>query len=130
MKNSSPTLIWLVSIGLISLLIACGSSNKSSVTQPSVIASQNTAIKPGGIYVYKGGDGSFGTLKVLVTEEGMVDVVLYKNRFATVPSSIDPKTLEVAVKHEVLSVKGFQNWQPQMLLEQPVTKEELADRTP
>jgi hypothetical protein len=128
MKNFSPTLSWLASIGLISLLVACGSSNQPSITQPSVIASQNTAIKPGGIYVYKGGEGSFGTLKVLVAEEGMVDVVLYKNRFATVPSSIDPKSLEVAVKHEVLSVKGFQNWQPQLLLEQPVTKEELVDR--
>jgi hypothetical protein len=128
MKNFSPTLVCLVSIGLMSLLIACGDHNKPSVTQPSIAANQNTAIKPGGIYVYKGGDGSFGTLKVLVAEEGVVDVVLYKNRFATAPSSIDPKSLEVAVKHEVLSVKGFQNWQPQMLIEQPVTKEELADR--
>jgi hypothetical protein len=128
MKNFSPTLSWLASIGLISLLVACGSSNQPSITQPSVIASKNTAIRPGGIYVYKGGEGSFGTLKVLVAEEGMVDVVLYKNRFATVPSLIDPKSLEVAVKHEVLSVKGFQNWQPQLLLEQPVTKEELVDR--
>jgi hypothetical protein len=128
MKNFSPTLSWLASIGLISLLVACGSSNQPSITQPSVIASKNTTIKLGGIYVYKGGEGSFGTLKVLVAEEGMVDVVLYKNRFVTVPSSIDPKSLEVAVKHEVLSVKGFQNWQPQLLLEQPVTKEELVDR--
>ena len=128
MKNFSPPLIWLASIGLISLLVSCGGSNQPSVTQPSAIASKNTAIKPGGIYVYKGGEGSFGTLKVLVAEEGMVDVVLYKNRFATVPSSIDPKTLQVAVKHEVLSVKGFQNWQPQMLMQQPVTSEELVDR--
>ncbi len=128
MKNFSPTLIWLASIGFISLLVSCGSSNQPNATQPSAIISKNTAIKPGGIYVYKGGEGSFGTLKVLVAEEEMVDVVLYKNRFATVPSSIDPKSLEVAVKHEVLSVKGFQNWQPQMLMQQPVTSEELADQ--
>ncbi len=88
--------------------------------------SQKAEIKPGGIYVYKGGDGSFGTLKVLATGDGTVDVLLYKNRFQTVPGLIDPKTLEVNVKHEILSTRGFQNWQPQMVAEQPVTKEELV----
>ena len=63
----------------------------------------------------------------MATADGTVDVLLYKNRFQTVPGSIDPKTLEVNVKHEILSTRGFQNWQPQMVAEQAVTKAELAE---
>jgi hypothetical protein len=129
MKNIYPMIrpaICLVAIGLITILSACNSPQKTAPT-PSVAASQKAEVKPGGIYVYKGGDGSLGSLKVLATGDGTVDVLLYKNRFQTVPGSIDPKTLEVNVKHEILSVRGFQNWQPQMVGEQPVTKEELAE---
>jgi hypothetical protein len=128
MKNIYPMIrpaICLVAIGLITILSACNNSPKTAPT-PSVATSQKIAAKPGGIYVYKGGDGSLGTLKVLATGDGTVDVLLYKNRFQTVPESINPKTLEVNVKHEILSARGFQNWQPQMVAEQPVTKEELA----
>jgi hypothetical protein len=118
--------ICLVAIGLITILSACNSPQKTAPT-PSVAPSQKAAVKPGGIYVYKGGDGSFGTLKVLTTDDDTVDVLLYKNRFQAVPGSIDPKTLEVNIKHEILSKKGFQDWQPQIVAEQPVTKEELAE---
>jgi hypothetical protein len=128
MKKSPSVLVKLAAISLMALLVACGNTNKSPTTQSSATTNKNSAIKPGGIYLYKGGDGNFGTLKVLVQEGDMVDVQLFKNRFPTAPNSIDPKTLEVAVKHEVLSVQGFQNWQPQLLLEQPVTPAELADR--
>jgi hypothetical protein len=128
MKNLYPmlrTAICLVAIGLITMLSACNNPQKTAPT--SAVSGQKSGVKPGGIYVYQGGDGSLGTLKVLATDDGTVDVLLYKNRFQTVPGSIDPKTLEVNIKHEILSVRGFQNWQPQMVAEQPVTKEELAE---
>jgi hypothetical protein len=127
MKNIYPMIrpaICLVAIGLITILSACNNPQK---TAPSAAPTQKAEIKPGGIYVYKGGDGSLGTLKVLAIGDGTVNILLYKNRFQTVPGSIDPKTLEVNVKHEILSVRGFQNWQPQMVAEQPVTKAELAE---
>jgi hypothetical protein len=118
--------ICLVAIGLLTMISACNNPQKTDGVRPAA-TNQKSAVKPGGIYVYKGGDGSLGTLKVLATGDGTVDVLLYKNRFQTVPGSIDLKTLEVNVKHEILSVRGFQNWQPQMVAEQPVTKEELAE---
>jgi hypothetical protein len=129
MKNLSSVIrpaICLVAIGLLTMISACNSPRKTDEVRPTA-TNQKSAVKPGGIYVYKGGDGSLGTLKVLATGDGTVDVLLYKNRFQTVPGSIDLKTLEVNVKHEILSVRGFQNWQPQMVAEQPVTKEELAE---
>ncbi len=128
MKNLSSVVrpaICLVAIGLLTMLSACNSPQKTAAVLPA--ATQKSEIKPGGIYVYKGGDGSLGTLKVLATGDGTVDVRLYKNRFQTVPGSIDLKTLEVSVKREILSVRGFQTWQPQIVAEQPVTKEELAE---
>ncbi len=117
--------ICLIAIGFLTMISACNSSQQTEPVRPA--AAQKSEVKSGGIYVYKGGDGSLGTLKVLATGDGTVDVLLYKNRFQTVPRSIDLKTLEVNVKHEILSVRGFQNWQPQMVAEQPVTKEELAE---
>jgi hypothetical protein len=129
MKNLSSVIrpaICLVAISLLTMISACNNPQKTDGVQPTA-TNQKSAVKPGGIYVYKGGDGSLGTLKVLATGDGTVDVLLYKNRFQTVPGSIDLKTLEVNVKHEILSVRGFQNWQPQMVAEQPVTKEELAE---
>jgi hypothetical protein len=134
MKNLSPMIrpaICLVAIGLLTMISACNSTQQTAPVQPAATNQKTevkqSEVKPGGIYVYKGGDGSLGTLKVLATNDGTVDVLLYKNRFQTVPGSIDPKTLEVNIKHEILSVRGFQNWQPQMVAEQPVTKEELAE---
>jgi hypothetical protein len=129
MKNIYPIIrpaTCLVAISLISILSACNSSQKTATTAAGNGASHSSTVKPGGIYIYQGGDNSFGALKVLATADGTVDVLLYKNRFQTMPGSIDPQTLEVNIKHEILSVKGFQNWQPQMVAEQPVTKEELA----
>jgi hypothetical protein len=133
MKNLSSVIrpaICLVAIGLLTMIAACNNPQKNDAVRPAATTNptnQKSEVKPGGIYVYKGGDGSLGTLKVLATGDGTVDVLLYKNRFQTVPGSINLKTLEVNVKHEILSVRGFQNWQPQMVAEQPVTKEELAE---
>ncbi len=127
MKNISTIArpaVCLVAIGC--MISACSSSPKTDKAQP-VANHQTSAVKPGGIYVYKGGDGSLGALKVLAIDDGTVDVLLYKNRFQTVPESIDLTALEVNVKHEILSARGFQNWQPQMVAEQAVTKEELTE---
>lgn len=128
MKNISSVIRPAILASLLTMISACNSPPKPDGVRPAAtINPTSSAVKPGGIYVYKGGDGSLGTLKVLATGDGTVDVLLYKNRFQTVPGSIDLKTLEVNVKHEILSVRGFQNWQPQMVAEQPVTKEELAE---
>jgi hypothetical protein len=120
-------LLYLVLTGT-SLSIAACDLTKQTTTTPSTPPTNRPgaagAIKVGGIYSYQGGDGSFGILKVLGNQDGMVDTVLYKNRFATVPGTIDPKTLEVSVKHEILSEAGFGEWQAKLLMEQPVTTAE------
>jgi starvation-inducible outer membrane lipoprotein len=113
---------------LMLLITACADTpqtNKMRNLADNAVAANK--IKVGGVYAYKGGDGSFGILKVLSNTDGMVDTVLYKNRFPTVPGLIDPKTLEVSVRHEILSEAGFQEWQAKLLIEQPVTATEQAE---
>ncbi len=82
-------------------------------------------IKAGGIYSCKSGDGDFSVVKVLVVENGAVHARLHKNRFKERPTAIDPKQLEVVIGHVPLSEAGFRNWEPVLLMEQPVTDEEL-----
>ena len=83
-------------------------------------------IKPGGIYSCKSGDGDFSIVKVLVVEDGGVHARLHKNRYKERPTKIDPKDLQLAIGHVPLSEAGFWNWEPVLLLEQPVTEEELV----
>ena len=82
-------------------------------------------IKPGGIYSCKSGDGDFSIVKVLVVEDGAVHARLHKNRFKERPATIDPEQLQVAIGHVPLSETGFRNWEPMLLLEQPVAEAEL-----
>jgi hypothetical protein len=83
-------------------------------------------IRPGGIYSCMSGDGDFSVVKVLVVEGGGVHTRLHKNRFKERPDTIDPNELQVAVGHVPLSEKGFRDWEPVLLLEQPVTDDELV----
>jgi len=83
-------------------------------------------IKPGGIYSCRSGDGDFSIVKVLVVEGGGVHARLHNNRFKEQPTAIDPKELQVAIGHVPLSEAGFRNWDPVLLLEQPVTDDELV----
>lgn len=80
-------------------------------------------IKPGGIYSCKGSDAEFSIVKVLVVEDGGVHVRLHTNRHKERPTSIDPKDLEVAIGHVPLSEAGLRNWEPVLLMEQPVTED-------
>jgi hypothetical protein len=122
-------LLYLVITGLSLSIAACDLTKQTKTsTTPSATSTNSSstagAIKVGGIYSYQGGDGTFGILKVLSNQDGMVDTVLYKNRFEKMPGMIDPKTLEVSVKHEILSEAGFGEWQTKLLMEQPVTAAE------
>jgi hypothetical protein len=126
MNKYLRVLLGLTIVGAVCSIAACDSTKQTTTSSASSASSSSKggAIKVGGIYSYQGGDGSFGILKVLSNQDGMVDTVLYKNRFEKVPETIDPKTLEVAIKHEILSEAGFGEWQAKLLTEQPVTEAE------
>lgn len=83
-------------------------------------------IKPGGIYSCKSGDGDFSIVKVLAVEDGGVHVRLHTNRYKERPTAVDPKQLKVAIGHVPLAEAGFRNWEPVLLMEQPVTEDELV----
>jgi hypothetical protein len=120
MRFLSPTIIVLAGV------IGCGHVPSSPLMSLNSSNTQDrSVIKAGGIYSCKSGDGDFSVVKVLVVENGAVHARLHKNRFKERPTAIDPKQLEVVIGHVPLSEAGFRNWEPVLLMEQPVTDEEL-----
>src|SRR4051812_38139134 len=96
-------------------------------------SSQNK-IRAGSICIVENGDGKFGVVKVLVIEDEIIHVKIYKNTYNKRPSKIDIKTLSVGsmydkdgfgVGHAPLAKKGFYDWKPVEVNFEPVTKEDL-----
>lgn len=120
--------MWLTRLFLILVVLATGCDQPPAPQPKSSKNNQavgQVVIKPGGIYSCKSGNGDFSIVKVLVVEGGGVHACLHKNRYKERPTSVDPEELEVAIGSVPLSEVGFRNWEPVLLLEQPVTDDEL-----
>jgi hypothetical protein len=120
-------LSWLFPVLLVAA-VGCDQPTASQRPAPtsSPKAEGAVVIKPGGIYSYKS-DGDFRVAKVLVVEDDAVHARLHTNRYTERPTTIDPKELKVAIGHVPILEAGFRNWDPVLLLEQPVTDEELVE---
>jgi len=88
----------------------------------------------GGIYSTVDGGGRFGIVKLLVREEGLCHVRVYKQKFASRPEKVDPSELSLGTVHDTdgfgmghvpLRDEAFRGWQPVLILTTPVTSEEL-----
>ena len=64
-------------------------------------------LKVGGLYAVKNRDGSFGLVKVLALEPGVVHIRSYTNKFATIPTTVDEKSLQYFIGHAPISARGF-----------------------
>ncbi len=96
--------------------------------------SSQSKIKAGSICTVENGDGKFGIVKILVIEDEIVHVKIYKNKYDKRPSKIDIKTLGIGsmydkdgygVGHTPLDKKGFFDWKPIEVGFEPVTKDDL-----
>jgi hypothetical protein len=65
-------------------------------------------------------------VKVLVTEEMGVHLCFYSNEFNERPQTVDPRELQVSIGHAPILRTGFINWEPELMLEEIVTEEELS----
>jgi hypothetical protein len=90
---------------------------------------------PGGVYSIEDGTGRYGVAKVLVVEPGAAHVRVYKNKFDARPTEVDKTDLslgsvltdeEFGIGHLPLTIKGFLSWNPVLLLQEPVTQDELT----
>jgi hypothetical protein len=86
---------------------------------------ENIIFKAGGIYSCKSGEGGFSIVKVLVVEDMGVHVRLHSNQFSERPTIINPKDLQVSIGHAPILKAGFLNWEPELMLEEIVTNDEL-----
>jgi len=91
-------------------------------------------LKAGAICSVDDGNGKFGIVKILVIDNEIAHLRIYKNKFNQRPASIDTRTLSLGsiydkdgfgVGHTPLDRKGFENWQPVVLTYEEVSEEEL-----
>src|SRR5688572_24700024 len=80
MKTPLPFLILVI---LLAGVQACRSRSEQS----------SGAWQVGGLYSVESGDGDFRVAKVLALDPGVVGVRLYKQKFASRPTSVDPSIL-------------------------------------
>jgi hypothetical protein len=106
---------------LVLFLAVAGCSGANSMTE-------------GGIYSIDNGDSKFGVVKILKLEPGIVHVRVYKNKFASRPSTIKVDELSLgSVKdkdgfgmgHLPISENDFKGWKAVLLLKTEVRPEEL-----
>ncbi len=95
---------------------------------------QPKKIKAGSICTVDDGDGKFGIVKILVIDEEVVHVKIFKNKYDQRPDEVDIKTLSIGsvydedgfgVGHAPIDRKGFDNWQPIAIAFEEVSKEDL-----
>jgi hypothetical protein len=93
-----------------------------------------SAFKAGGLYSVRDGKELFKVAKVLVVDKDMVHVRLYKNKFSTRPSTLEPSELSMGsvkdpvgfgIGHLPLDTQTFIGWDPVFLAETAVTDKEL-----
>ena len=81
--------------------------------------------RPGGVYACDRGTGDFSIVKVLLVQDGAVHALMYRDRFATRPETVDLTTLTIATTHVPLSPEGFASWHPVLLARDVVSEAEL-----
>jgi hypothetical protein len=94
---------------------------------------ENSMIE-GGIYSIDKGDGKFGVVKILKHDPGIVHVRLYKNKFASRPSSVKVEELSLGsvkdkdgfgIGHLPISERDFKSWKPVLLTKSEIREDEL-----
>jgi hypothetical protein len=92
------------------------------------------ALKAGDICSIDNGDGKFGVVKILVIENGIVHLRIYKNKYEQRPVSIDITTLSLGsiydedgfgIGHTPIDRKAFEDWDPVLITYEDVSTEEL-----
>jgi hypothetical protein len=92
------------------------------------------SLQVGGIYSIDDGGGKFGAVKLLVHEEGICHLRLYKQRFPLRPTKADVGGLSIgsihdrdgfSLGHMPIPEEGFLDWKPVLITRLPVTPEEL-----
>jgi len=102
----------------------------------AISCSLNSVVEltPGGIYSIDRGDGTFGIVKLLVLEDGVAHVRIYKNWFEQRPQTIELDDLSLGgiddpdgfgIGHIPIPEKDFSSWQPELLTITMVEEEEL-----
>lgn len=106
----------------------------SATDAPSRVIEHADNLVPGGIYSIDNKNGMFGAAKLLLSENGVAHIRVYKQKFAQRPRVIDPSALSLGSVHDPdgfglghmpIRMAGFLSWRPIFLTQTPVVAEEL-----
>jgi len=97
-------------------------------------ARERTALVVGGLYSLSGGEGSFQIANILALDPKCVHIRLYKKKFDTRPSGVDPSALSLGTIHDVdgfsmghlpVTRQEFLRWEPLLIAQATVSEDEL-----
>jgi hypothetical protein len=117
-------------VGLSALQIVASASCKSRRAPERT----GPPIEAGSLYTVDDGEGWFRFAKILVVDDQAIHIRLYKQRFKTRPTTVDPATLDLGtvkdpdgfgMGHLPLSRKAFDAWDPVFLQRGIVEPDEL-----
>lgn len=95
---------------------------------------QKANIQAGTICTIEDGDGKYGVIKVLVIDDEIAHIKVYKNKYTQRPAKVDMKTLSLGslndadgfgIGHMPIARKGFDAWKPIPVGFETVTKDDL-----
>ena len=93
-----------------------------------------TQLVAGGLYTVENDPGKFGAAKLLVYEDGICHVRLYREEFSSRPATLDPAKLTLggagdkegfSLGHIPLREESFRAWKPVLAGKAEVKEEEL-----
>jgi len=96
--------------------------------------STETELVAGGLYTVESEPGKFGAAKILVYEDGICHVRLYREEYPSRPTTLDPVKLTLggaddkegfSLGHVPLREESFRAWEPVLAGKAEVKEEEL-----
>lgn len=131
MNKLIPSVMLLLLLGCSQNFPATNTHTREETTPTSTVQRE---IVVGGLYSFKGDDGKYDVMKVLVVDDFAVHLRLYANRFEALPTDIDPAVLSLGsiedeggfgIGHFPLDKERFWDDNPVFLKTTPVTDDEL-----
>ena len=92
-------------------------------------------LKAGSICIVEEGNGKFGIVKILVIDDEIAHLKIYRNKFDQPPDIVDIETLRIGsiydkdgfgIGHTPIDRKDFDNWKLIAIAFEEVTKEDLV----
>jgi hypothetical protein len=129
-----PTKHLVDSLFFLLLLSGMGCENSTGNKETQKEKADQISFVPGSICTVENQDSIFGVVKILVIDDSIAHLKIYKNKYNFRPSNIDIKSLSLGtindkdgfgIDHVPIARKDFDNWKPVVVGFERVSKEDV-----